>query len=227
MAISQHGRVVFFDLDRTLLDCNSARLWVQEEWRAGGLGVRDLAWAGWWLGRYSLGFESGLETVYATAVERLRGQSEQDMEAHVADWFAREVVHRLRPGAERALARHRAAGDRLVLATSSSPYVGAAACEAYGLSELICTRFEVRDGRFTGAISKLAVGAAKAERAREWAEAEQVDLGSCTFYTDSHTDLALMEAVGNPVVVNPDRRLRNYAMTRSWPIEDWGSAVLS
>ena len=221
--ISAFTGTAFFDLDRTLLDCNSARLWVQEEWRNGAIGLRDVTWAAWWLGRYSLGLEAGLEAVLETAVARLEGQSEEEMRVKVNRWFARDVVHRLRPGAALALEWHRARGDRLVLATSSSPYVGAAACGAFGLHDLICTRFQVVAGIFTGAVSEMALGPAKAERAREWAMEARVDLSTCVFYTDSHPDLALMYEVGTPIAVNPDRRLRNKAIEQSWSIQNWGS----
>lgn len=224
-AISTFTGTAFFDLDRTLLDCNSARLWVQEEWRNGAIGLREVTWAAWWLGRYSLGLEAGLEDVLETAVARLEGQSEDEMRVKVNAWFARDLVHRLRPGGALALKRHRDQGDRLVLATSSSPYVGAAACKAFGLHDLICTRFQVVDGIFTGAVSEMALGPAKADRAREWAAEAQVDLSTCAFYTDSHTDLALMDAVGNPVAVNPDRRLRMQAIENSWSIQDWGKST--
>lgn len=216
--------VALFDLDRTLLDCNSGRLWVQHEWRHGRLSLMDVLTASWWLARYSLGSDAGLEQAFAAAVARLEGLREDELAERVERWFTLEVLHRLRPGAQEVLAQHRSAGDRLVMATSSTWYAGRAACEAYGLDELIATRFEVRDGCFTGRISELAAGPAKADRVLEWAERTGVDLGQATFYTDSATDLALMERVGRPVAVNPDRALSRIARARGWEIEDWGMA---
>ena len=214
--------VAFFDLDRTLIDCNSGRLWVQEEWRRGNIGLRQVAWAGWWLARYSLGSSRGLDRVFETGARQLEGVLEASLSARVHEWFEREVGHRLRPGALEALKRHRDQGDRLVLATSSSPYAGAAACAAYGLDDLVSTRFEVRDGRFTGRIAALAVGRSKLDQAREMAVAADLDLSRATLYTGSYTDLPFLEAVLHPVVVNPDRRLAKVAKSRRWPVVDWG-----
>jgi HAD superfamily hydrolase (TIGR01490 family) len=215
--------VALFDLDRTLLDCNSGRLWVAAEWREGRISTRDLAWAGYWLARYSLGLDDGLEQVFDTAVASLQGISEDELDSRVRLWFEREVRHRLRPGGLRALEHHRERGDRLVLATSGTLYAARAAQEAYQLDDIVCTRFEVRDGVFTGRVSDLAVGAAKADRVREWATEEGVELSSCSFYTDSATDLALLEEVGQPRVVHPDRTLARTARQRGWPILDWGT----
>lgn len=217
-------RVALFDLDRTLLDCNSGRLWVAHEWRAGRLDLRDLARASWWLARYSLGSDAGLAAAFEAAVARLEGMSEDALRSRTTAWFAREVQHRLRPGARAALERHRAQGDLLVMATSSSTYAGEAAVAAYGLDALIATHFEVVDGCFTGKILELAAGPAKLDRAVEWAERQGLDLGTATFYTDSATDLALLERVERPVAVNPDRALARIARARGWTIVDWGVA---
>ena len=214
--------LALFDLDRTLLDCNSGRLWMQHELRERRIGLRDAAWASWWLARYHFGLGAGLEDVYATAVRSLAGLDEDELAQRTARWFSAEVEHRLRPGGRTAIAAHRAAGDRLVLATSSSPYAGAAAAAAFGLDDVISTRFEVVDGRFTGAIAELALGDAKADRADAWVRSAGATLGDAVFYTDSITDLTLLERVGEAVAVNPDRPLRREAARRGWRVADWG-----
>lgn len=219
------GGVALFDLDRTLIDCNSGRLWVEHEFRGGRISAGDVVWAGYWLLRYSLGSEAGLERAFSTAVARLAGDREEELAARTEAWFAEHVRHRLRPGAVRALAHHRERGDQLVMATSSTSYAGQAACDAFGIEALVCTRFEVADGSFTGRVSELAVGPAKALRAQEWADRHGVDLAAATFYTDSVTDLALLERVGRPVAVNPDRALHRVARERGWEVVDWGRAA--
>ncbi len=215
--------VAFFDLDRTLVDVNSGRLWMQKEWREGRLGWTDALRASWWLLQYTAGGE-GLQHAYQTAVARLAGQEEAELEARTHQWFAEEVAHRLRPGARAAIAAHRAAGERVVLATSSTPYIAAIAAETYGLDAWIATHFEVVDGRFTGRIASDAYGDAKADRVAEWAAAEGVDLAACCFYTDSMSDYALLARVGRPRIISPDRRLAARAIAQQWPVIDWGNA---
>ncbi|MEO0600402.1 MAG: HAD-IB family hydrolase [Myxococcota bacterium] len=216
--------LALFDLDRTLIDVNSGRLWVSSEWRAGRLSPLDVVWASWWLARYSLGWESGLERVFETAAAGLQGVPEGEIVERVQTFFDRDIRHRLRPGGQAALVRHRESGDQLVLATSGTQFAAKAAVDAYGLETFVCTELEIVDGHFTGRIKALAVGDAKLHRVQAWADREGHDLSTATFYSDSMTDVALLERVAHPVVVNPDRRLRRHAQERGWPIEDWGQA---
>lgn len=214
----------FFDLDRTLVDTNSGGLWVRAEWRAGRLDAWDVVRAAWWLGRYHLGYADGLDAVLRHAAARLAGTDEAVLAARVEAWFAAEVAGRLRPGAVAALARHRAAGDRLVVATTSTQFVARAACAAFGLDVVLATTLEVVDGRLTGRIADAALGDGKAAQASRWAAAAGIPMADCTCYTDSFTDMGLLSAVGRPVVIAPDRRLAAEARRRGWPVEDWGSA---
>jgi HAD superfamily hydrolase (TIGR01490 family) len=213
-----------FDLDRTLLDVNSGRLWLVAEWRAGRISLRDVAWGGYWLARYSLGHEDGLDQVFDTATRTLEGTSEAELDARVRAWFDEELAHRLRPGAKAALDAHRLAGHRLVVATSSSTYVARRAMECFGLHDEVSTTFHVDGDRFAGTIDRMAIGAAKDDAVAAWAEAGGIDLSRWAFYTDSASDIALMERVGHPVAVHPDRRLAAAARERDWPIVDWGTA---
>jgi len=220
------ARIALFDLDRTLLDVNSGRLWVQSEWQRGALRARDVAWAAYWLGRYTLGSCDGLDRVFEVATRSVAGMPANQLQQHVKDWFDREVRDHLRPGARRALDAHRRAGDRLVLATSSTNFAARAAAEAYGMDDIVSTELEVVDGVLSGRIQQLALGDDKARACERWAERSDVDLADATFYTDSITDLALLERVGDPVAVHPDRPLRREALARQWRIVDWGTAAV-
>ena len=83
-------------------------------------------------------------------------------------------------------------------------------------------RFEVRDGRFTGrAAGPLCFGEGKLTHARQLSDALGERLEDAWFYTDSSSDLAVMDLVGHPVAVHPDPRLRRLAKKRGWPVADW------
>ena len=213
----------FFDLDKTLLTINSGRLWMKCERREGRLSGRLVTEAALYLVAYRFGFIN-MERAMRRALVTVRGLEEDVLRKRTRAWFTSEVTKYAAPGAWAAIAGHRERGHRLVLLTSSSPYESEAATEFFGLDDFLCTRYEVVDGRLTGNVIKpLCYGPGKVEHARRWAREHDVDLAASYFYSDSITDLPMLEAVGNPRVVAPDPRLRRRAGRNGWPVLDWSA----
>ena len=180
--------------------------------------------------RYALGFGAGAERAGAEAAELYAGEKEDDLNERVVTFFRKELSHRVRPGCKETMDKHKSDGVRCVMCTSSWQHPARAAAALYGLEpdpkDVISSVMEVdpTSGVLTGKIQKVAYGDGKCVVTKEWADANNIDLNLCWFYTDSMSDVALMEAVGFPVAVNPDARLRKHAETKGWPVEDWGLA---
>lgn len=213
--------VAFFDLDRTVLSVNSAHLWILRERRLGRIGRRDLARALAWGGAYRLGM-ARIESVLEEAVATLKGKVSATLLEETRRFWDEEVAGTIRPGARPAIERHRLAGDRVVLLTSSTPYISVVAWESLGLDDYLCTRFEEEDGILTGRTAgPLCYGEGKLVAARTWVGAAGMGLDQVTFYTDSYADRPLLEAVGHPVCVDPDPRLARLARRNGWRVERW------
>jgi HAD superfamily hydrolase (TIGR01490 family) len=118
----------------------------------------------------------------------------------------------------RLVEQHHARGERVFIVSASLQEIVDAIAEDLGFDGALGTICEVKDGRYTGRPVRSLHAGAKAEAVRELAEREGFDLTECTAYSDSHTDLPFLEAVGHPVAVNPDRALRRTATERSWPV---------
>ena len=114
--------------------------------------------------------------------------------------------------------RHREQGERVYIVSATLQEIVEAIADDLGFDGALGTICEVRDGRYTGRALRALHAEAKAENVRELAESEDLDLSACTAYSDSHTDLPFLEAVGHPVAVNPDRELRRVARDRGWPM---------
>jgi HAD superfamily hydrolase (TIGR01490 family) len=119
--------------------------------------------------------------------------------------------------------QHCEAGDFVAIVTGATRYVAEPVAAELGIPHVICSELELDDaGRFTGrVVEPLCYGLGKVERAGLIAEREGLKLEDAFFYSDSITDLPLLQAVKAPVVINPDRRLRKIAVQRGWPIEAW------
>lgn len=214
--------IAFFDLDKTLISRNSATLWIRAELAAGRVTPWQALHAMTYVLRYSLGFVA-LDAPIRRSIQFIAGQPEAVLQARAEAFYAEVVRPLFRPGARAALAAHRAAGERLVLLTSSSNYVSALTCAELGLDDFLCNRFEVdAAGNYTGrAVEPLCYGAGKVALATAYAARHGSALRDATFYTDSIADLPMLDAVGRPVAVHPDPQLRRLARRRGWPVVDW------
>lgn len=216
-------QAAFFDLDKTLITENSARLWMMRMYRQGRVGKLDIAAGSLFLLAYHMGIVD-MKRATRKALATVIGVPEDEMQRETEVWFQEEVVPTEAPGARAVIEEHRRAGHRLVLLTSSSPYESACAVEHWDLDDFLSMKYEVVDGCFTGEVLlPLCYAEGKVTYAEDLAATEGLDLDASWFYTDSFTDLPMLERVGHPQIVNPDPRLRRVATRRGWPILDWSS----
>jgi HAD superfamily hydrolase (TIGR01490 family) len=113
---------------------------------------------------------------------------------------------------------HRLAGRDIVIVSTSGAEVVGPIGEMLGADRVVATRMEIEDGRYTGGIEYYAYAEEKARAIEELAASEGYDLAACYAYSDSVTDVHMLEVVGHPHAVNPDRELRRIAASRGWPV---------
>lgn len=214
--------IAFFDFDETLIVGNSGNLWIRRELRSGHINRLQALRAASWMVRYRLGFAS-MEEALRTAIRSLAGTEERTLRERTRDFYEEEVRHLYRAGAREAVDQHRLQGDACVLLTASSLYLSELVSAELRLDAVLCNRFQVAEGRLTGEPEgELCFGVGKLRYAEAYAKRAGVSLSSCTFYTDSYSDLPVLKEVGTPVLVNPDRRLRREARPRGWQVVEWG-----
>lgn len=216
--------IAFFDVDKTLLGVNSATLWVKRELQQGNISRWQALRASAWVGLYGLGLLQA-DDMLRVAIKTLKGKKEREVIERTLAFWREEVAVTVRPGARAAVQKHKNAGEMCFLLTSSSNYLSAAIADELGFDGFLANRFEVIDGIFTGEpIEPICYGAGKVAHASGCAHKLNVKLEECAFYTDSMSDVPMLEAVGRPAVVSPDMRLRRMARKRGWPVADWGAA---
>lgn len=211
-----------FDLDKTLLDTSSGQLYARYLYRHGQMGRRELAEVVWWgiLNRLGvLDMQALIPRLLASAA----GDDEREMRLQCDRWFAEDVLPHLTKRGQQRVAEHQAQGEVVALVSASTQYVVGPMAAYLGFpGQYVCTHLESRDGHLTGEIVPPACyGAGKVVWAERFAAEYNVDLSASTFYTDSISDLPLLERVGRPVAVNPDPRLRRLASKRGWPVESF------
>jgi HAD superfamily hydrolase (TIGR01490 family) len=216
------GVVAVFDMEGTILDSNvvESYLWLRlaelpyDEWPSalGSLAGR--------LPRYVAAERRYRGEFLRSFYRRYRGASEEAVRALAGDRVEDLILQRLAPAAVRRIRGHREAGHRTILITGALEHFARPLEPLFDL--VVPTKLAVRDGTFTGdLVEPPLVGEARAAWLRARAGSEGLDLGRSYAYADSHSDLPLLRAVGNPVAVNPDVALFREARRRHWPIETW------
>lgn len=207
-----------FDVDGTLIAGNSARLYMRHLRRTGQARRRDVMRTLYLLLRYKFGLLD-IESALGESMPFILGKAEADVRVDAARWYARDVRPHLYGQMAQLVAAHQRAGDVTALVTSATRYVAEPLATELGIAHFLVSQLVVRDGHFTGEVVRpLCYAAGKVHWARVLAEHEGIDLAQSYFYTDSITDLPLLEAVGHPRIVCPDPPLRRLAQRRGWPI---------
>jgi HAD superfamily hydrolase (TIGR01490 family) len=210
----------FFDLDKTLISRSSTLAFVPSFYRHGLIsGVQAARGA------------------LAQIVFRLGGADHKRMEkiknqvsklscgwpvdrvteivtSHLADTIGPLIYSEAR----RLMDAHREAGRDVIIVSTSGQEMVAPIGIMLGATGIIATRMGHADGIYTGELEFYAYGEAKASRIRELSAERGYRLSDCFAYSDSVTDLPMLEAVGHPHAVNPDRHLRKIAAERGWPV---------
>ena len=216
------SRPALFDMDRTLVRRETASLYIRYQRELGEATLKDTLRVGVWVLQYTLGVIDAV-SVAERALAQFEGMSEEILAMRCEGWFKRYVEVHVSDRARTVVAEHLAQGDLCAIVTGASPYAARPLARSLAIPHVVASELEVDEhGRFTGRPKyPLCYGDGKLERASLLARELGFSLHDAVFYSDSITDLPLLEAVGVAVCVNPDLRLKRIAKKRGWRIEEW------
>jgi HAD superfamily hydrolase (TIGR01490 family) len=215
-------KLTLFDLDHTLLDGDSDQLWCEFLMDRGVLPREPFASLNRAMARDYAAGEVSAQAFCDFYIGTLAGRSAGEWQALRRSFVDERVVPRIPAAALELVARHRDAGDQLVLTTATCRYLSEPTAAHLGIAQLIATEFETgADGRFTGrSQGVLNMREGKLQRLQDWLARQQLTLADCdsTLYSDSINDLPLLAAVRRPVAVDPDEQLAEVARVRGWAV---------
>jgi len=225
------GRVgraaAFFDLDKTILAKSSSLMFARPFYQGGLIGRADVLRSAYAQFVYLISGadHDQMEQMRAYLSALCRGWDVEQVRAIVDETLDDIVEPVIYDEAVDLIEKHRLEGLDIIIISSSGTEVVEPIGERLGVDLAIGTQLEVVDGAYTGEILFYAYGQGKADAMRELAAEHGYDLGDCYAYTDSQTDLPMLELVGHPVAVNPDADLRALAAQRGWPVLDFDKPV--
>jgi HAD superfamily hydrolase (TIGR01490 family) len=211
--------VAFFDLDYTLLNTSSGLLYLFEAvrqhraplWYVAELGLR------YQLKRIDFG------RAHARLITWVGRHGQAEAVKFFEEWIPRKILPRLTSAGQARIAWHQQQGHRVVILSASIEEIVQPVARYLGLEEdYLCTRLAVENDRYTGQLDgPVCYGQGKVHWVKQWLAKQGLKFPQAAgyFYTDSSSDLPLLEIVKHPVAVNPSRKLVRVAQARGWPIE--------
>jgi len=169
--------------------------------------------------------EARMNKMRGDLVGMITGWEEATVRSIVAEAVTELIDPLVYDEAASLIEEHHAAGRAVVIVSSSGDEVVGPVGDMVGADHVVATRMVVDDGRYTGEVAFYAFGRHKASAMRRLATEHDWDLDDCFAYTDSGTDVPMLEAVGHPFAVNPDRPLRREAVARDWPVLEFDHPV--
>jgi HAD superfamily hydrolase (TIGR01490 family) len=214
------GAAAFFDLDRTLIRRSSALALAPAFRAAGIISRRQLARAAAWQLLFVArgASHAAVKRAAEDGLVVLRGFTPAELSSLVAGAMERVLRPLVYAESLDLVERHRRRGEPVYIVSATLQEIVAAIADDLGFDGALGTVCEVVDGKYTGRAIRPLHAEGKARCIREL----DFDLDASTAYSDSHTDLPFLEAVGHPVAVNPDRALRRIAAARDWPVLEFG-----
>ncbi len=221
--VSKERGIAFFDLDGTLLDGFSVLFFLARRYLSSNPGLAERLKQASSVARHAVG-RTDFATALAELAMGLRGVRQSEMQALSEQVFKNDLIGRIYPEARALIQLHRKLGETIVIISSATQFqVGPIAAEL-GIEHVLCTELAVSPGESSGRLTGMLAGPpcygeGKLHRALEFAEQLGVPLSTCTFYTDGIEDLPLLEAVGQPRPLNPDKHLSAVAAEQGWPVQ--------
>lgn len=209
----------FFDMDYTLLSASSGILYLRYL-----ISIRHLPWWRWppimtSIAGYLLGIVS-FPSLMGNLMRRAVGEGEEAAWRLSRAWFDTMLRKYIAEGARQQVIWHQSQGHHVAIVSAATPYAVDPVAAELGLGKAyLATQLEVVAGHFTGKVCQPAChGTGKLLLTRSYAENHGLDLAHSYFYTDSHHDIPLLEAVEHPIAVNPNKRLASIAAQRNWSV---------
>ncbi len=212
------GYVAFFDLDNTILDSSSGRLFIKYSYRHNLISHRDLLTGLFIIFIHRLGL-SDTENIVKRWVRKYQGMPERKILDFSRQFFTKVVSGHFRKGIYDEIDFHRKNNGATVILSASMMFICGPAREHLNMSDALCSSLEVKNGLLTGRLAgSYCYGREKLKRAIDYCRTNGYSLDDAYYYADSIADVPLLEMVGNPVCVSPDRFLKNHAVRKGWTI---------
>lgn len=208
----------FFDLDHTILNINSGKVLIRKAYRNGLLSRPELLRAFWLSITYKLKLGNTV-SLLEKMVSWIKGKKEESLDSLAKEVFDNNLVDAIREDIRTEIRLHKKEGAVTAILSSSILPLCSRVAANLEIDDILCSELEINDGIYTGKTeTNLCFGKEKAIRLTDYCLKKNIDPSESYYYGDSIDDFHALSIVGNPVCVNPDKKLRKIAKSRGWRI---------
>lgn len=207
----------FFDIDDTILNGNSGVVYTMQFLKHGMIGLRFAMRIGRLFMKYKfhkLDYDGTMKKTYGC----LNGWEKAKILKIINKYHDKKIVPRIRDYMRKEIENHKKAGRKIIFATNAWDITVERLAYDLGADKLIATEMKEKNGFYTGELRQACHGEDKAKHVLEYVKDNSIDLSKSYAYSDHHSDKFMLEIVGNPVAVTPNRKLRKIAKENNWRI---------
>lgn len=210
-------QAAIFDIDRTILKGNTGMIYTWIFLKRGYLNVLDAAKIVYYAFMYKIhrfDYERGMKSVYSL----LAGHRRDEIISIIDEYYDTKVKPKIHEYMKNEINRHKKAKRVIIFATNSMQEMVQRLSRELGCDYLLATKAIYKEGRFTGNLQCPCFGKIKAEKVKELAHQKDIDLKNSYSYSDHYSDRHMLMLTGYSVCVNPDKKLKKFAKSRSWKV---------
>ncbi len=213
----------FFDFDGTIIYGYSATTYLREQVTRGDITLRQLLDVSKTMIEFGLG-NMGFSAMMMAVSQFLEGVEETEYQKFADFLYKKHIAKLIYPESRALIEAHLKKGHTVAIISAATPYQVEPAAKELGIKYVKCSRLETIDGRFTGRVERpTCYGMGKVDAADDLIQKHNLDVDQSLFYSDSDEDIQLLEHVGKPRPLNPNKALRRIANGRGWPVQDFNS----
>ena len=213
--------VAFFDLDHTIFDVNSGRIIIEHAHKQGLINTKKVLLAYLFSALYWIGLLKA-EYIMIKLAEWLKGITEKEFISFTDEVFEKHLQNTVRSQAKKEIEQHKKNDAKLVILSAATPYICESVKHLLKFDDVLCSKMEVIDGIFSGyPDGPYCYGEEKLNQVNQYCKKNGFKLKDAYYYADSHSDIVVLEAIGNPICVTPDNTLKRQAVKRGWPVYNW------
>ncbi|MFK8047383.1 MAG: HAD family hydrolase [Halioglobus sp.] len=211
--------LAIFDLDNTLIGGDSDNLWGQFLCENGLVESDDFSLRN---EQFYQDYQAGsldVDAYLRFALLPLKNQPPETLAGWHRDFMKLKIEPIILPSALELIEQHRALGHKPLIITATNEFITRPIADRLNIEDMLACEAEMVNGQYTGRpIGVPSYHSGKVTRLKTWLAQHDGDMEGAFFYSDSHNDLPLLEIVDNPVAVDPDEKLHDYALDKGWPI---------